>query len=185
VHQRYGPAEAPVKLVEFTDILCSHCRALIATLEELKKAVPPENLSIEPRYFPLDSECNKKVSISKGDGVRCLGAKAQICLEGTADYWKLREEMFENQNALSKEMILAIAGKALTKEKLQACLDAPETQARIDEDVAYAMLFKPTGTPIVVLNGRETLPVPAFLYGMMLSKGDPQTKYFAKLPPPR
>ncbi len=180
-HQVYGPANAPVKLVEFTDILCGHCRALLANLEQLKKAVPAANFSIEPRYFPLDSECNKKVSQSSGDGVRCLGAKAQICLEGTDRFWELRSEMFENQQALGKQKILEIASKGMPLDKLQACIDSPATQARIDEDVAYALVFDLQGTPLVLLNGREAPPVPAFLYGMMLSKGDAKSKYFEKL----
>ena len=184
VHQRYGPADAPVKLVEFTDILCTHCRTLLSTLEGLKKAVPVANLSIEPRYFPLDAECNKKMSTSPGDGVRCLGAKAQICLESSPQYWALRTEMFENQAALGKAQILQIASKGMPLEKLQACIDNPQTQARVDEDVEYASLYNPEGTPLVLINGRETPPVPAFLYGMMMSKGDANTKYFAKLPPP-
>ena len=181
-HQRYGPADAPVKLVEFTDILCGHCRALIATLDGLKKAVPAANMSIEPRYFPLDAECNKKVAATQGNGVRCLGAKVQVCLEGSPQFWSVREELFENQNALGIDKIFEIASKAMPIEKLKACVAAPETQARIDEDVAYASLYNPEGTPIVILNGRETAPVAAFLYGMMLSKGDANTKYFAKMP---
>jgi len=185
VHVRYGPADAPVKLVEFTDILCGHCAALIATLDGLKKAVPAGHLSIEPRYFPLDAECNKQVKMSSGDGVRCLGAKAQICLESSPQYWALRSELFENQASLSKEKIFQIASKGMAAEKLQACLAAPQTQMRLDQDVAYATLFNPQGTPIVVLNGKETPPVPAFLYGMMMGKGDANTKYFAKLPAAR
>ena len=158
---------------------------MIATLDALKKAVPATGLSIEPRYFPLDGECNPKISQSAGDGVRCLGAKAQICLEGTPQYWSLRSELFENQGSLSKDRILEIASKGMPMEKLKECVAAPQTQARIDEDVAYAMLFNPSGTPIVVLNGRETMPVSSFLYGMVMGNGDATTKYFAKLPPPR
>ena len=73
----------------------------------------------------------------------------------------------------------------MPREKLQACIEAPQTQARIDEDVAYATLYNLDGTPLVLLNGREAPPVAPFLYGMMLSKGDAKTKYFANLPPAR
>ena len=47
------------------------------------------------------------------------------------------------------------------------------------------MMFNPEGTPIVVLNGRSTLPTPSFLYGMAMAKGDADTRYFSRLPPPR
>lgn len=184
-HERYGPPNAPVRIVEFTDVRCPHCAALLAGLDRIKHAVPADNVSIEPRYFPLDSECNHKVRQSSEDGVRCLGAKVQICLEGTPQFWPVRQELFENQSALTKEKVLEIAAKGMPLEKLQACVAAPETQARIDEDVQYALLFNPEGTPIVSLNGKSAEPAINFLYGMAMSKGDPDTKYFAKLPAPR
>ncbi len=181
-HARLGPATAAVKLVEFTDILCGHCRSLLATLAALRKATPTADLSIEPRYFPLDSECNKQMPTSPGDGIRCLGAKVQICIEQTPQFWDLREQMFEEQQSLSKEKLMALGSKAMPKDALEACIASPKTQARIDEDVEYAMLFDLKGTPLLLLNGKETPPVAPFLYGMVLAKGDATTKYFAKLP---
>lgn len=185
VHQRYGPPTAPLKITEFTDVLCSHCRALVATLDQLKKAVPPERLSIEPRYFPLDGECNPKYAQTAGDGIRCLGAKVQICAEGSPQFWEVRDAIFENQQSLTKESIFEYGSRAMPLDKLKACVEAPETQARIVEDVTYALLFDFKGTPLVLVNGKSTLPVPAFLYGMAMAGGDADTKYFAKLPPPR
>lgn len=186
VHARFGPPDAAVKLVEFTDILCGHCRALVGNLASLKKAVPAADLSIEVRYFPLDSECNKKVHQTAGDGVRCLGAKAQICLEGSPQFWALREEMFDRQEALGKDLILEIASKGMPRDVLEQCIASPATQARIDEDVEYALLYELQGTPLVLLNQRELkIASPAFLYGMVLAKGDVTTKFFDKLPPGR
>lgn len=185
-HARLGPADAPVKLVEFTDILCGHCRSLMGALASLRRATPAANLSIEPRYYPLDSECNKSTKHTSGDGIRCLGAKVQICLEGTAKFWEVREELFAEQQSLSKEKILALGSKAMPRDVLEACVASPKTQERIDEDVAYAMLYELKGTPLLLLNGKEVAWTAApFLYGMVMGKGDPNNKYFAKLPPGR
>ena len=46
------------------------------------------------------------------------------------------------------------------------------------------MEFRPQGTPIVILNGRETPPTRSFLFGMVMAKGDAKAKFFQSLPPP-
>src|SRR5258707_2307860 len=80
VRRRLGPANAPVKFVEFTDIRCSHCAQLLEVMKQIEKVVPSDRISIEARNFPLDAACNPALKGSDGTGMRCLGAKAQICL---------------------------------------------------------------------------------------------------------
>jgi protein-disulfide isomerase/uncharacterized membrane protein len=176
---RWGPADAPVKLVEFTDILCSHCRALVASLAEMRKVLPPGKLSIEARYFPLDGECNPKAGPPRGDGIRCLAAKAQICLESQKDFWELHDALFEHQAELDKEKILEIASSGTMKrDELEKCIAAPETATRLATDIAWAEAYGADGTPLVLLNGRETWPVPSFIFGMAMSGGDANVKWF-------
>src|SRR5581483_1458421 len=125
----WGPPDAPMKLVDFTDVLCGHCRMLVGLLGELRKAVPYGKFSIEPRYFPLDGECNPRLGPPRGDGIRCTGAKAQICLEGAKDYWELHEKLYEHQQELtSKEKVIEIASSgSVPRAQLEACINAPET----------------------------------------------------------
>jgi len=183
---RWGPADAPVKIVEFTDVLCGHCRQLVAMLNKLKEAVPEGHLSIEPRYFPLDGECNSIVGQPKGDGVRCLGAKLQLCLEGRPELWAVRDALFENQATLNVEKIWELAAEhGVKKADVQACIASPETAEKLAADVAYAMAYNISGTPLVLVNGKETMGLGPFLLGLAMSKGDPHSKYFSKLPPSR
>ncbi|MFZ5471864.1 MAG: thioredoxin domain-containing protein [Myxococcota bacterium] len=184
--QRLGPASAPMQLVEFTDIRCGHCRALVELLSQLRRAVPEGKMSIEPRYLPLDSECNKAMPHSDGSGISCLGAKAQICLEGAPDFWELRDKLFAAQPDLSKDRILSIASSgSVSREKLTACIESPETQKKLEEDISYAMLYQPQGTPLVLVNGREGGPVASWLYAMAMTGANPESPAFSKLPPPR
>jgi serine/threonine-protein kinase len=184
--QRYGPADAPVKLVEFTDVLCGHCRALIGMLGQLKKAVPAGRISIEPRYFPLDGECNPHAGQPRGDGIRCLGAKVQICLEGRPEYWDVRDQIFEHQTELDVEKLYALAtSKGLSRPELDACIAAPATAARLQEDIAWAMAYGIDGTPLVLINGKAAPGVGPLLFGLAMSNADPNSKYFAMLPPAR
>jgi serine/threonine-protein kinase len=186
VRQLKGPADAPVHIVDFTDILCPHCAALVKQMEELEKVVPPGSISVEARQFPLDGECNKLIQAKRGDGVRCTAAKAMVCLEGTPDFWTLRSKLFAAQNQLTTDLVLEIASQgSMKREQLLQCIGAAATETKLEFDQNYAMEFKPEGTPLVIVNGHATAPSPWFLYGMALAKGDINAPWFTALPTPR
>jgi len=186
VRNRRGPANAPVKLVEFTDIRCSHCAELVELMRQLERVVPPGKFSVEARHFPLDGACNRAIAITQTNGVSCLGAKVQICLEGAPDFWELREKLFAEQANLTADRIWEIAASGLTsREALEKCIASPETEAKLKEDVAYALEYNPRGTPLVVINGREGTALGSFLFAMVMTNANPNSPAFAGLPPPR
>ena len=185
VHVRKGPPTAAVKIVEFSDILCSHCAQFEMLARELDRMAPKEGLSFEPRYYPLDGECNPDIKGTSGDGVRCFAAKLQICTEQNPKFFLLRGELFQNQQQLDLGMMMAIATRyGVSSSELNACVKAPETQARLMEDITYARLHHIEGTPLVILNGKVAPPAPAFLLGMVLAGGNADAPWFLKLPPP-
>lgn len=185
VRHRSGPADAKVKVVEFTDILCGHCAQFNALMGEIERLAPPGSLSVEPRYYPLDAECNPTMKNTAGDGVRCFGAKLQLCLESNPRFHELRNELFANQQRLDQQLMLSIATKYGAQPMvLQACIASADTQARLNQDIEYATRHGIQGTPLVLLNGREAPPAPAFLLGMVLSGGNADAPFFQKLPPP-
>lgn len=182
---RKGNPAAPVKIVEFSDILCGHCAAFEELSNELQRMAPEGGLSFEPRYYPLDGECNPDIKGSAKDGVRCFGAKLQICAEKSPKFFKLRGELFANQQQLDLGMMMAIATRyGFNSDELNTCIKSPETAARLNEDIAYARLYKIEGTPLVLLNGKNAPPAPAFLLGMVLAGGNADAPWFLKLPPP-
>lgn len=185
VHARKGNPDAPVKLVEFTDILCGHCAQFEGLLEEVEAMSPHGGLSVEPRYYPLDAECNDEIKGSAKDGIRCFGAKFQICTEKHPRFFIMRHEFFANQQQLDQGMMVAIARRnGIDTDAVAQCMKSPETEARLKEDIAYARLHDITGTPLVLINGRVAPPAPAFILGMVLSGGNVDAPWFLKLPPP-
>lgn len=184
VRTLHGPADAPVKFVEFTDIGCTHCAHLIEVMKQIEQLVPTGKISVEARNFPLDGSCNPAIAVSRPDSLSCVGAKIQICLEGAPDFWQLREKLFAEQASLSRERILEIASQGLTtRAAIDKCLASSETDARLQEDIAYAMKYSPRGTPIVLINGREGTAVPSFLLAMAMSNANPNSPAFSALPP--
>jgi serine/threonine-protein kinase len=182
-HLVEGNPGAPVKIVEWTDIKCPHCARLLHDLDDISHA-PGAAYSLEPRYFPLDGECNPGMTQTAGDGVRCLGAKIQICLENSPNFKQAQLNLFDNQASLTPALMMQIAERAMPQAELEQCIASPATTQRLQEDILYAMATRPEGTPIVLLNGKPALAVRSFIYGMVMSKGDPNAKLFASLPPP-
>jgi len=185
--RRYGSADAPVKIVEWTDSKCPHCKALVEGVASLKKRVPEGKLSLEARQYPLDGGCNPAISPQYTDGgLRCLSAKAQICLEEASDFWELREKLFAAQGALTPELVMQIASSgSVPRSQLEACVNSANTTRRLQEDVAYAQEHDIHGTPLVVVNGREVPPSLPFLYALAMAGGDANSPVFRVLPPPQ
>ncbi len=181
-----GAANAPVHLVEWTDVLCPHCRHLNDALEQLQAAVPPGRLAVEPRQYPLDGSCNPDVP-QKGDGLRCTGALALICLEQAPDFWSLRDKVFAAQKSLTRDSLLQIVSSgSVSRGQLEGCIASPEAAAKLQDDIRYAGLYHPTGTPIVAINGKPAFPAPVFLYALTMASGDPTAPVLTSaLPPPR
>ena len=184
-HVLKGNPLAPVKVVEFSDVLCPHCAQFEGLFREIEKLSPQGNLSFEPRYYPLDSECNPDIKGTAHDGVRCYGARLQICTERHPRFFDIRREVFENQSRLDVGMMLSIAKRhGVDESALNECMKSPETVSRLAEDLAYARLYAIEGTPMVLLNGKTAPPAPIFLMAMALSAGNADSPLLLKLPPP-
>jgi protein-disulfide isomerase len=181
---RSGPADAPVRIVDFTDIRCPHCRQLDEALKEIHRAAPEGSFSVEPRAYPLDGECNAAVAFTDGTHVRCTAAKALICLESHPDYWSVRERLFSEQETLSVSRVMEVASSgSVGREELQKCIDSPEALEHLKQDEAYASEYHLDGTPLVLVNGHRATAVPAFLYAMVLTRGNADAPAFARLAP--
>ncbi len=186
--RRYGPENAPVKMVEWTDSRCPHCKSLVEVLALMKKRLPEGKLSLEARQFPLDAQCNRSMPphATDGSGTRCVAAKAQICLEDAPDYWELREKLFAAQATLNRENVLSIMSSgSVARTQLEACVASPATEKKLAEDIAFAKQHDLHGTPLVVVNGREAQAIPSFLYALIMADGDPNAAAFKVLPAPQ
>jgi serine/threonine-protein kinase len=177
-----GPPEAPVRITEFTDVLCTHCAELHETLDALRRSLPEGSFSVEPRQFPLDAECNPLMR-GRSDPVRCLAAKAKICLAGNEAAGAFTGALFQKQKGLTSDQVFALAAPYLPRRALEACVASPATRERLAEDIDLASRTHADGTPIVLVNGRRGTSFGPFLYAMVLTRSRPDHPAFAALPP--
>jgi serine/threonine-protein kinase len=174
---------APVHITEWTDIRCEHCADLQQTLLNLQEQTPPGSFTVEARQFPLDGECNRLIERAT-DPVRCLAARARICLSKHPKSDEFTRSLFARQTELTASQLYQIAAPYIEKKALESCVGSTETKAQLEEDIAYAARFASDGTPIVALNGRMGVSFPPFLYAMVLTRGVADHPAFANLPPP-
>ena len=179
-----GSQDAPVRLVDFTHPLCPACADLHYNLDVFRQSMPQGLFSIEPRHFPLDGQCNPLIPDDRG-GLRCLAAKAQICLEGRPEAFTFSGEIFEHQQELTVEKVYELASPYLARADLERCVASSETARKLEADIRYAADREISGTPLLLFNGREAPAYGPFLYALILTRGDVDHPAFDDLPPPR
>jgi len=138
-----GRADAPVTLVEFTDLECPYCRAFhVGAFERLKREyIDTGKVRFVTRDFPLDFHPNARPAAL---AVRCGGEQGK--------FWEMRHAVTLNAGALNRELYDRLARElGLDAGRFSACIAADRYRAEIDRDVAEAQRAGVTGTPTFVL----------------------------------
>jgi protein-disulfide isomerase len=138
-----GRADAPVTLVEFTDLECPYCRAFhVGTFERLKREyIDTGKVRFITRDFPLDFHPNARPAAL---AVRCGGEQGK--------FWEMRHAVTLNANALSRELYDRLAGElGLDGSRFSACISAERYRTEIERDMEEAAKAGVSGTPTFVL----------------------------------
>jgi protein-disulfide isomerase len=180
-----GPAEPRLAITEFTDTLCSHCAEMYQVLVALRSRFGPDVFSLAPHQYPLDPACNSAIKRDDSDPLRCLAARVQICTEGKPGDFEFIGELFSHQTSLTEEKLWELAAPMGSKQELETCASSPETERKLQADIAWAVAHGIKGTPFVFVGGRETIAFPPLLYVLALTRGAPSNPAFAVLPPAR
>lgn len=178
-----GPGNAPVRITEWTDVLCGHCADLHRTLQMLHDHVPEGSFAVDSRHFPLDGACNPHVQRQTAR-VRCVAAQAQICLEGHEKQKDFVSALFEGQGSLTEDKVYELAAPYVPRTELEACVASPETARKLADDIEAALPYEADGTPIVVVNGRRGTSFAPFLLATVLLGGGDAHPAFGDLPAP-
>ena len=147
----HGPANAKVTIVEISDFECPFCQRAAATLKEVQAAYPGQ-LRIVFRHFPLDQACNPLLKRPLHENA-CAAARAAVCAMERGKFWELLDKMFagntdpDDLRAVRRELQLDDAEQ-------EACLQRPETAARIAADIDAGVKAGITAVPVFLINGR-------------------------------
>ncbi len=143
-----GKPDAPVTIVEFTDLPCPFCsRFSNKTFEELKKAyIETGQVRFVTRDFPLEPLHPFAVPAAKA--ARCAGDQGR--------FWDVREALVKNADKLSAGYIAQTAKTAgLNMTTFDQCVASDKYTKDIQADRQQALSIGISGTPSFVV-GRTT-----------------------------
>lgn len=148
---RGGPEDAPVVLVEYSDIQCPFCRNAHMALEEKLEATYGKKVRWVFKHFPLT-------------GIHPWAYPAAIAVacaekQKVDAAWKLESALFKAQETVTvgnlRDKVVEEAKKAGLKQKaFEACFDNQETKERVEADMAEARNVRVNSTPTLIVNGR-------------------------------
>ncbi|WP_067736580.1 DsbA family protein [Novosphingobium naphthalenivorans] len=168
---RMGNPKAPIKLVEYGALSCSHCAEFAKeSFEKLRDDyIASGRVSYELRYFMLNP-----YDISASLLATCGSTEAVIPL--SEQFWAWQPNMFEKVQAAGDARLKAIgempkeqqisalaetagmteffSSRGISRDQAQACLtDAAKAKALADETEKASTEYNITGTPTFFING--------------------------------
>jgi len=155
-----GDANAPITVIEYASLTCSHCAHFhTQVLPEIKKKwIDTGKVKLVYRDFPLD-----RVALQAAQVARCVP---------TERYYAFLEVLFRQQEQWTAgrdpavmidrvKQFAALAG--LPRERANACVDDQAMQMKIvGAAQAGERDHKVSGTPTFIINGRRHTGGPAF-----------------------
>jgi len=143
-----GPANAPVMIVEFSDLQCPHCKEANPTIERLVNEDP--NVRFVSQNFPLPSHNWAEKAAEYAD---CVGRASNDA------YWKFVDGVFAAQEQITAdnadEKLKGIADQSgVNGTDIAACAAKPETQSRVQASVQLGKDLGVNSTPTIFVNGR-------------------------------
>lgn len=164
-----GRPDAPLTLVEFTDLQCPYCnRFSTTTFEQIKAAyIDTGMVRFVSRDFPLDFHPQ---ALPAARAARCAGEQGK--------YYEMRLSLLRNASRLSPAFITATAESLkLDMGAFTPCAGSTRFDADIKRDLDVAMKLGIEGTPSFVL-GRTT---PTGVTGVLVVGAQPFRTFDTKI----
>jgi len=142
--------QGPTTVTSFSDYECPYCARAHAEVRALLEKRP--DITLVKRHFPLDQACNPLLKRPMHLEA-CRYARAAICAESMGQLDAMDDALFENQREKADVEVLA-KRLGLDLPRFRACLVAPETEARLQADVALALRTGAKATPTYLVRGQ-------------------------------
>ncbi len=141
-----GPKDAPVTIVEFSDLQCPYCVREYPKIKQMLKEYPGK-VKVVFKHYPLKFHKKAKPAHAAVELAKLQG--------GDEKFWKIHDMIMDNPKDLE---IADLRGYAQTLGMDLARFDkVVADEKQIDEllkaDIAEARRCKVTGTPTILING--------------------------------
>jgi protein-disulfide isomerase len=164
-----GREDAPVAIIEFSDLQCPHCARFAAeTFPRLRSEfIETGKLRYAARDLPLPFHA---FATPAAVATRCAGEQGR--------FWEYREALFANQERLGLEPYAEVASAlGLDVAQLEACRSDGRQAAEVRADLELARSFGIASTPTFVV-GRV---VDGKFQGELISGAQPYEVFAARI----
>ena len=144
-----GNPDAPIILVEFSDLECPFCKTFHQTMKKVMEEYAGDGLvAWVYKHFPLDSIHPKAIT-------EAAAAECAAELGGNLAFWEYIDKIFEitpSNNGLNLNLLPQIAEDiGLDKEAFEVCLANNTYTDRIQKDMSMGLSAGVRGTPFTLL----------------------------------
>jgi protein-disulfide isomerase len=138
----FGPKDAKVTIVEFSDFQCPFCSRAANVANQVKEKYDGK-VRFVFRQFPLSFHNNAHVA-----------AEAALAANAQGKFWPYHDKLFANQQALDRESLEKFAKETgLNVDTLKKALDDKTYAATVDAELKLGEEVAVDGTPTMFLNG--------------------------------
>ena len=138
----FGPKDAKVTIVEFSDFECPFCSRAAEASQKIKQKYG-EKVRFIFRQFPLSFHTSAHVA-----------AEAALAANAQGKFWEYHDKLFANQRALGREQLEGYAKElGLDVAKFKKALDDKTFAATVDAELKLGEEVAVDGTPTMFLNG--------------------------------
>ena len=142
----FGPENARVEIVEFSDFQCPFCERLTGTLDQLKVQYGNE-VRLVFKDYPLP---NHEQAFK--------AAEAGNCAHQQGKFWELHDVMFSKQSELRVADLKRHAAElGLDQASFDTCLDSGRFAEAVSADLTLGQSAGVSSTPTVFINGRAVM----------------------------
>jgi protein-disulfide isomerase len=139
-----GPPDAPITIIEFSDLQCPFCARVVPTLKELMKQYPTQ-IKWVFRNYPLDFHADAQ-----------LAHQATLAAGEQSKFWEMHDLVFSDQESIKKDALFDKARRLnLDMTKFAADLESEKIKSQIESDRQSGAALRVDGTPTFYINSQE------------------------------
>jgi uncharacterized membrane protein len=166
-----GPANAPIKIVMFSDLWCSVCRAVHGPLMDYQSA-HPDHVKVIFRHRPL-------YGIRGHETSETVAILSEIAAE-QGKFWRFVDRLYREPNQLDQDGYLRLMGElGFATTQVQSLLadphSAPASRVQHDRALADRLGAHLTPTFVVVIDHKAPVSANHRSLAMMLNSAEVQT----------
>ena len=151
-----GPADAPIRVVEFADFMCPGCQAASQALKSYFAQQALADLNLTFKNFPLEKTCNPGMARTIHNGA-CELALGSICAAEQGLFWPYHDRIFSRswEQATHADVVEHAVAVGMDKIKLEACMNSSAANSKLALQVKEGVEAQVQVTPTLLVNGRK------------------------------